>query len=530
VNPLIYLKQRADDDWLIGYASQDFLALANQVLYDLERRSSVAHPPTILLAERNPLKFLAYFIAACSANCSIILANPDWGNSEWHQVFELVQPDLIWGEVGMRRGRKGGEEEAGGSREDADAERRRHGDTETEIQSSTLTQNAFSTPHILIPTGGTSGKIRFAIHTWATLMASIEGFQQYFGLSQINSFCVLPLYHVSGLMQFLRSFTSGGKLVILPFKAVEAGERSSVDPKEFFLSLVPTQLQRLLSSSAQSNHHPGNLSSPLPSSASRWLSRFQTVLLGGAPAWSELLEIARQHQIRLAPTYGMTETAAQIATLKPDDFLNGKPGCGQVLPHAQVTICSPSGEVLAPNQMGIVTIGAKSLCRGYYPNGCDLQAMGWSTTALFDPPATAQFAGTGFQPDDLGFFDAQGYLHIVGRGSNKIITGGEKVFPAEVEAAIQETGLVRDVYVIGVSDRQWGEAISAIYVPIDPAVSPAALQTALANKLSRFKYPKHWIAVEQLPRNAQGKLNRQQVEIMIQVEIKKCGTVPNLHF
>jgi len=74
----------------------------------------------------------------------------------------------------------------------------------------------------MIPTGGSSGQIRFAIHTWETLMASVRGFQQYFQLNQVNSLCVLPLYHVSGLMQFLRSFTTGGSF--LPFKQLSDGQ------------------------------------------------------------------------------------------------------------------------------------------------------------------------------------------------------------------------------------------------------------------------------------------------------------------
>jgi len=89
------------------------------------------------------------------------------------------------------------------------------------------------------------------------------------------------------------------------------------------------------------------------------------VLLGGAPAWSTLLEQARRHGIRLAPTYGMTETASQIATLKPEDF--GTNNCGQVLPHAKVTIRTSTGHLLGANQTGIITIAADSLALGYYP-------------------------------------------------------------------------------------------------------------------------------------------------------------------
>jgi O-succinylbenzoic acid--CoA ligase len=99
----------------------------------------------------------------------------------------------------------------------------------------------------------------------------------------------------------------------------------------------------------------------------------------------------------------------------------------------------------------------------------------------------------------------------VGRRSDKIITGGENVFPAEVETVIRATGLVQDVCVIGVSDRHWGEIVTAIYVPSSPEVSSEKLQTAVTDRLSKFKQPKYWLAVDQLPRNAQGKLNRPQL-------------------
>ncbi|MGC8712307.1 MAG: AMP-binding enzyme, partial [Leptodesmis sp.] len=115
---------------------------------------------------------------------------------------------------------------------------------------------------------------------------------------------------------------------------------------------------------------------------------------------------------------------------------------------------------------------------------------------------------TPFQPDDIGYLDADGYLHLLGRNSDKIITGGENVFPAEVEAAIQATGLVSDVCVMGVSDRLWGQAITAFYSPIEPDLSIASLKAALQTRLSKFKHPKYWIAMTSLPRNAQGKINQ----------------------
>ena len=441
------------ENWLIGYGNRALTDLAEQRYQALKR---YATPPTILLVERNPIEFLAGFLAACSANCSIFLGNPDWVEAEWQQVFDLITPDLIWGESlpSFR-------------------------DVPTKLR---FTLHA--SPLIMIPTGGTSGRIRFAMHTWETLTASVQGFRQYFGVDRVDSFCVLPLYHVSGLMQFMRSFLSNGRLVILPWKALQAGEAQSINPQNFFLSLVPTQLQKLL-------YQPQTVS---------WLSQFKTILLGGAPAWSSLLEEARSYRLPISPTYGMTETASQIVTLKPEDFLKGKLGSGKALPHTQITIQSETGKPLQMGETGKITVQTDSLMLGYYPN--------FSKQTVY-------------QPDDLGFFDSQGYLQIVGRDSNKIITGGENVFPAEVEAASMATKLVKDVCVLGVCDRTWGQVITAVYVPQNSTVSDQRLTTSLEEKLSKFKRPKSWISLKELPRNPQGKVNHLQLR---QIIAAKTGT------
>ena len=227
------------------------------------------------------------------------------------------------------------------------------------------------------------------------------------------------------------------------------------------------------------------------SNLTQWLSKFQTVLLGGSPAWDELLQKAKFHHIRLAPTYGMTETASQIATMKPDDFLKGKVGCGQILPHAKVEIHDENQENLEGNQIGSINIQAESLALGYYPFNGKRQ--------------------TNLQIDDLAFFDEQGYLNIVGRNSDKIITGGENVYPSEVEAAIRATGMVADVYVIGLEDKYWGQVVTAIYVLNDSNVLNQQIQVLLKDKLTNYKIPKVWISVDSLPRNSQGKINRQIV-------------------
>jgi O-succinylbenzoic acid--CoA ligase len=439
-------------DLLIGDDNQKLQQIATKLYAELTQLSTPNQPLKIILAERESVKFLAGFIAACAANCQVFLCNPDWVEQEWHQVFNLVQPDIIWG-LGNREWGMG---------------------HETELPLSPVPCPL--SPLIMIPTGGSSGKIKFAMHTWETLTASVQGFTEYFQLQQVNSFCVLPLYHVSGLMQFMRAVITGGKLVILPFKSIELSQIYNINYQDFFISLVPTQLQRLLQNPE----------------LTAWLAKFNTVLLGGAPAWDELLEKAKFHGIRLAPTYGMTETASQIVTLKPDDFLSGKTSSGQILPHAKVQVYNSQREVSPANQIGNISIQSKSLSLGYYPNFWNNQ--------------------DDFAVDDLGFLDEQGYLTIVGRNSDKIISGGENIYPTEVESAILQTQKVNDVCVIGIPDLDWGQALTAVYIPKNTDITPEEIKTALKSQLSKFKLPKYWISLDTLPRNAQGKVNRQTLQ------------------
>ena len=412
-------------------------------------------------------------MAACLTESPVFLGNPHWSQANWQRALAVCQPHIIWDQVGQTI-------------------------TTTPITSD---QNGW----IMIPTGGSSGQIRFATHTWATLMASVQGCQEYFGVPTINSCCTLPLHHVSGLMQFLRSFTTGGRLVILPFNDFLNNSSSapglaafldgqSQEPRDFFLSLVPTQLQRLLQKPER-----------LP-----WLAQFPTILLGGAPAWPELLDTARKNKIRLAPTYGMTETASQVVTLKPDDFLAGCDSSGQALSHAQVRVLDDHQQPLPLKQAGRIVVESKSLCLGYYPE---------------------EFAESrAFITDDIGYLSVQDkrvktksgdlschapHLHIIGRCSRKIISGGENIFPEEIEAAIRVTELVTDVYVTGIPDAEWGEVAIALYIPKNSDGSVLEIERALQGTLSKFKYPKQWIPVNELPRTPQGKISQVQIDALL---------------
>ena len=456
IDPLSYLNSGAGD-WLVvegKNAAADCHNWALKLSENLLKYGMGDSKPKILLLERDKVRICASIIAAVAAGCPLFLGNPDWEWRERQAVLDMVQPDIIWGEEIIKN----------------------------PVSPSGLSMMPGSSL-IMIPTGGSSGKVRFAVHSWETLMASVRGLAAHFQLTEIHSCCCLPLYHVSGLMQLLRCFATGGKLVVLSSYRDIGGKMGAADWGEFFLSLVPTQLHRLLENG----------------DSAACLSGFQAVLLGGAPAWDDLLSRSRRQNIPLALTYGMTETASQVATLKPGEFLAGNNSCGRVLPHAKITVRTPDGSALGANQTGMITIEAHSLARGYYPEFPSREQDSLT------PPEY-------FTTDDLGFVDEAGYLYIVGRRSDKIITGGENVFPAEVEAAILATGLVQDVGVLGLPDSDWGQAVVALCVPQEADVSPQQLAEAIAPRLTKYKRPKHWLLVASLPRNSQGKLNRQQLQ------------------
>lgn len=323
---------------------------------------------------------------------------------------------------------------------------------------------------LMIPSGGSSGGLKFARHDQDTLAAAVRGFCAHFGLSKVNAVGLLPLYHVSGLMAWMRCALTGGTYLPWDWADVKDGRWPEIPAgTEWVVSLVPTQLQRLLEMPA----------------AVEWLRQFKVIFVGGGPVWSELADKAATAGLPISLSYGMTETAAMVAALRPPEFLSGERGSGAALPHARVTI---SGE-------GVVAIAGESVMRGYFPERRESRE---------------------FQTEDLGHIDERGHLHIAGRRDAMIITGGKKVQPAEVEAALRATGLLADVAVIGLPDAEWGEAVTAYYVA-EVGAEPVQIATAVeASALLPYQRPKRYIAVPraQWPRNAQGKINRAALRLL----------------
>ena len=443
LTPRECFERRLMDSWLFGVSQVDWIANVQAGVQELEQWSSrFSGSPRVMVLSHEPLVVLTAFMSCAIARCPVFMGNPAWGQMELEKAHQIAQPHLIWQDSGLE---------------------------EISNQPCDCNQEGW----ILIPTGGTSGQIKFAIHTWETLLAAVVGMQEFFGAwaQPIHSCCVLPLHHVSGLMQFIRSFVTGGALKVLPYKVFLSGETDSdfLSPESslnqaYFLSLVPTQLSRFL----EQNEKRRIL----------WLSQFQCILLGGAPASQDLLTQSKSLGLKIAPTYGMTETAAQVMTLHPNDFLAGVLPPGTVLPHVNLTLLEREKNI------GVMQWQGDSLFYGYFPD--------YQKTRLF-------------QTDDLAQLLPDGSLQLIGRDSRKIISGGENIYPEEIEAALMAMNDIEDVWIFGVEDLDWGQIAIAAYVSTEDITSEQLI-VRLKQQLASYKCPKKWMKMESIPRNEQGKV------------------------
>lgn len=310
-----------------------------------------------------------------------------------------------------------------------------------------------------VPTGGTGGGVRFARHDEKTLAAAVRGFCAHFGLGRVNAVDVLPAHHVSGLMARVRSAVSGGEHRAWSWKRLDDGDRPVLTPREdgWVISLVPTQLQRLLAAEG----------------GPEWLRGFRIIFVGGGPIWPALADAAAAERVPVALSYGMTETAAMVTAMRPEEFLAGARHSGRALPHARVGIGAD----------GTITVSGESVFRGYWP---------------------AWREGGAFTTDDAGSLGADGSLTVIGRRDAVIITGGEKVQPERVESVLRATLAGTEVAVVGVPDVEWGEKVACcLSKPLSAPPDAAALA-----QLAPHERPKLWLTVDPWPVNAHGKLNR----------------------
>lgn len=332
-------------------------------------------------------------------------------------------------------------------------------------------------------TSGTTGTPRGAVLNYGAFFASAMASAYRIGvLPHDRWLCVLPIYHVGGLSILLRSCLYGTAVDLWQrFDAPAIMERLQSAPVTL-ISLVPTMLYRLL-------EQPG--AAPPP--------HLRLVLLGGAAAPPDLLERAFQAGWPVATTYGLTEAASQVATALPEE-VRRKPGSvGRPLIFTRVRVVDEQGRDQPPGVHGDILVQGPTLMRGYL-GAAPLAADAW------------------FPTGDIGCLDTDGDLWVVQRRSDLIISGGENIYPAEVEQVLRQHPAVADVAVVGVPSAEWGQQVGAAIVLRDPAVSIEDILAFSRTRLAGYKRPRLVRIVDELPRTASGKVLRAAVVDLLKVK------------
>ncbi|MBB1095427.1 o-succinylbenzoate--CoA ligase [Limosilactobacillus agrestis] len=318
-------------------------------------------------------------------------------------------------------------------------------------------------------TSGTTGKPKGVLQTFGNHFYSAVSSALNLGLSSTDKWlCVAPIFHISGFSIIMRGLIYGMTVRLVEKFRAEEIERILANETVTVMSVVPFMLKKLIQQQNKTNTH--------------YNSSFRCMLLGGGTIDREMLEICLQRSIPVVQCYGMTETCSQIVALRSVDALLKLGSVGQPLFTTQLRLAK-DGEIL---------LKTPALTPGYLnlPDKLPSKMVdGWYRTG------------------DIGHFDKEGYLYIDGRADEMLISGGENIFPQEVEQVYQRYPRINEVAVVGQNDPVWGQ-VPVAFVVSDHRLSTTKLMNYGYEHLARYKVPQHYIFVSELPKNASGKIQR----------------------
>lgn len=310
--------------------------------------------------------------------------------------------------------------------------------------------------------------------------ASAENFKP-----RINHFWLLclPLNHIGGISIILRSLLYGSAIFRMKSFHPEMIKTFLIENELFqAASLVPTMLKRLLETPGFFVH-----------------KNFKAILLGGGPVDQDLIEKCATKGVPLVPSYGMTETCAQIAAnplLKPSGTYGPLKSVGQVFNPNKIEIRDDQNEPVSINTSGEIWLKGPQVFDGY---------LNRDNSDFFDEDGW-------FKTGDFGHINNRGQLFIESRRSDLIISGGENISPFEVEEELKKIPSIREAAVIGLPDDEWGERVAAVVVIENgEPVNSEKIQAELKKRITAFKIPKQIIQADSLPRTRSGKIQRNEL-------------------
>ncbi len=321
----------------------------------------------------------------------------------------------------------------------------------------------------IMNTSATTGQFKSVPLRWGQIRAHVQASKEVLGKTeQDNWLMVLPLFHVSGLSILLRSLYNGTAVTILP-KYDEAQVLKLIESENInMMSLVPTILTQLEPSIT---HH-----------------KLRVILLGGEFIPMALIDACEKKSLPIYKTYGMTETFSQSVTFSVLDYPHKRDSVGKPLPGMQVRIDKPDAD-----GVGEIHLTGPMVMTGYIdkePIDGDLNT------------------------DDIGYVDEDGFVYILNRRKDLIISGGENIYPKELEDLVYTLPPVKECAVVPVPDPKWGQ-VPALFVAFHDGESMTAdaILSFMTKSLAKYKVPKYVKILPALPRNGTGKIVRNELRL-----------------
>jgi fatty-acyl-CoA synthase len=348
-------------------------------------------------------------------------------------------------------------------------------------------------PLLLVYTSGTTGRQKGAILTHANCFWTNLSFDLATGISGDDVVLqLLPQFHCGGWnVQPLLAWWKGARVVLE--RSFEAARCLELIAEKRVTTMMGVPAIYLFLSQE-------------PAFAAADLSSLRTVVVGGAPMPEALLEVWANRGIQIIQGYGLTEAAPNVLCLPPEDASRKLGAAGRPYPYVEVALRDPeSGELVEGLGSGELVVRGPNVFAGYWRNGEATRrafADGWLLTG------------------DLAERDDEGFYRIRGRLKDMYISGGENVYPAEVEAALFEHSSVVDAAVVAVPDERWGEAgIAFVVLAEGGTATPAELREWARGRLASYKVPREVRFVEELPRSAMNKVLKGELLELVEKEV-----------
>lgn len=327
-------------------------------------------------------------------------------------------------------------------------------------------------------TSGTTGRPKGVEQTFGNHFHSAVSSALNMGLREDDRWLIsLPLFHISGLSALFKSVIYGMTIVLHQKFDVDEVIGSIEQHRVTMISVVQTMLSRLLSRLEE-----------CPSS-------LRCLLLGGGPAPLAMLQESKEKGFPVFQSYGMTETCSQIVTLAPEFSVEKLGSAGKPLFGCELKI-QDGTRICRPFEHGEIMVKGANVMKGY----------------LYREEATAAAFDQGWlKTGDIGYVDEEGFLFVLDRRSDLIISGGENIYPAEIEAVLLTHPHVKEAGVTGIDDDKWGE-VPAAFLVTDHKIPENELYALCESHLAKYKWPASFHFVDELPRNASNKLQRHRLK------------------